>query len=85
MTQLSLPQVWERKIQQIVYDNRMDYELWAQTAKSFEAVKESLLQKGYTNLPSGANNLLDLEGYSKAPKAETKSCKTKKTMTRKKK
>lgn len=62
----------------------MDYELWAQTASSFEEIKNTLSEKGYTNLPSGTNTLLDLECYNKAPKAETKSCKTKKTMIRKK-
>jgi hypothetical protein len=62
----------------------MNYELWVETASDYEELKENLAKRGYSNLPLGASFSLDLEGYTKAPTANTSGQKTKKTMLRRK-
>lgn len=82
---LKLPQVWERKIQQIVYDNRMLYELWLESANNYGELRQRLKDRGFTNLPFGSSPLLNMGEQGKPPKAETSSCDVKKTMLRRKK
>ena len=82
---LNIPQVWERKIQQIIHDNRMLYEPWIESASSFNEIRDRLKGRGYTDLPMGASPLLKMESYSKAPNADTSSCNISRTMIRKKK
>jgi hypothetical protein len=85
LEQLNLPQVWEQKISQIVHDNRMLYEPRLETATDFEELRGRLKGRGYTNLPTAAIPLLHMRAYSKAPMADTSSCKVRKTMIRRKK
>ena len=80
---LKLPVVWEEQIKKTAHDNRMLYELWVQSANSYQEVHDSLLRRGYSKVPMGASPMLRLEG--KAPVADTGSCKVKKTMLRKRK
>lgn len=63
----------------------MLYEPWIESASSFEEIRSRLKERGFTDIPMGCTPLLDMEGYIKAPKADTSSCAIKKTMTRKKK
>lgn len=83
LSELSLPPIWERKIQQIIHDNKMLYEPWIESAESFMALRSRLLGRGYKNIPMGVTSLLNLAAYEKAPKANTSSCKIRKTMIRK--
>lgn len=39
------------QINQIVYDNRMNWELWAESIDSFEDFRKSLKNRGYQNIP----------------------------------
>jgi hypothetical protein len=48
---LNLPASWENKIGQIIYDNRMEWEPWVQTADDFTTLRAALRSRGYTNLP----------------------------------
>lgn len=80
---LNLPQVWERKIQQIVHDNHMLYEPWIETAKDFNELKSRLKNRGFTDVPMGSSPLLQMQAYAKAPAADTSSCEVVKTMLRK--
>jgi hypothetical protein len=48
---LNLPANWIPQIEQIIYDNRMMWEPWIETANSFSVLKQSLKNRGYTNLP----------------------------------
>lgn len=77
--------MWERKIYQLIFNNRMNYEPWIETAKDFEDLKLSLRERGYVNLPNGPNLMLDLDAYSKAPEPEIKEFSRVKTMLRRKK
>jgi hypothetical protein len=75
-----LPQIWERQIAQIVHDNRMLYEPQIETASDYEELKTNLKNRGFTDLPIGANLLLRMDSYGKAPIAKTSDIKSIKTM-----
>lgn len=81
---LELPQLWERKIQQIIYENRALWEPWAESANNFEEIKKRLKDKGYTQLPIGHNPMLNLDARKDHPIANTNSFKAIRTMIRKK-
>lgn len=81
---LKLPQTWDKRIQQIIFDNRMLYEPWIESAKNFNELKSRLQSRGFSDVSSGVNPLLDLAAYSKAPIADTSECHVRKTMMRKK-
>lgn len=85
LTMLKLPQIWERKITQIINDNRMLYEPWIESATDYNELRDRLKGRGYSDLPMGVSSLLHMAAYAKAPKADTSSCLVKKTMLRKKK
>lgn len=85
MTELALPMVWERKIVQIIHDNRMLYEPRMETATSFNELASRLKHRGFSQIPLGVTPLLNLSAYAKAPVADTSSVKIKKTMIRKNK
>lgn len=80
---LSLPSLWEKKINQIIKENHMLYEPWIESAKDFEELKQRLKGRGFNELPMGLTVILNLPSYDNAPKADTSSCKVKKTMMRK--
>lgn len=81
---LNLPQVWEKRIEKIIYDHRMLYEPWIESAENFEEIRSRMIGRGYSNVPMGAGVLLDLAAYAKAPTADTSSCRVTRTMIRKK-
>jgi hypothetical protein len=83
LTAFALPQIWERRIFQILHENRMLYEARIESAGSFEELKASLKARGFTNLPTGPTVMLDMGTFVRAPKADTSSCQVQKTMLRK--
>ena len=48
---LKLPIALHDKINNEVYQNRMLWELWAESAENFGELKEKLQTRGYTSLP----------------------------------
>jgi hypothetical protein len=80
---LKLPQLWERKIQQIVHDNRMSFDPWVETAADFNELRQRLRVRGYTDLPMGAAPMLAMPAYSLAPKADVSGQPVVRTMLRK--
>lgn len=83
LSNLKLPQIWERRIYQIIYDNRMLYEPWIEAATDFNELRARLAGRGFSDIPMGACPLLHMAAYAKAPKADTSSCQIRKTMLRK--
>jgi hypothetical protein len=79
---LQLPAIWEQHISKIAYENRMAYELWAQSSSSYIQLRKSLVARGYTNIPMGASPMLNLS-TGKIPTANTSSCDVIRTMLRK--
>jgi len=51
LSSLKLPHDWFTKISQIIYDDRMLWEPWIQSADNFENFRESLKKRGYKNVP----------------------------------
>lgn len=80
---LQLPDLWKREIEKIIYNNRMLYEPRIESSPSFQELKDRLRGRGYTELPLGAVQMLNLSGFAKAPIANVSSCEVKKTMLRK--
>lgn len=67
-----------QKVQEELFKNRMEYELWIESAGSFNELKESLSKRGYTNLP-----FQQFATYSKPTVLNDRKLITKKnTMTR---
>ena len=83
ITALKLPQIWERQIAQIIYENRMDYEPWIESAVNFAEIENNLKARGYTNLPIGFTPLLNMQAYSKSPIVDLSSFSTRKIMLKK--
>lgn len=48
---LQLPSSWEAEIGQIVEDNRLLWELFIESAKDYETLRQNLKKRGYTSLP----------------------------------
>jgi hypothetical protein len=80
---LKLPQIWEKKIAQIIHENRMLYEPWVQTATNYEELRNNLISRGYREVPVSSSLMLEMKAYVQAPHADTSSCTTRKTMLRK--
>lgn len=72
--ELKLDGKWEQKLSRIVYDNRMDYDLYIESATDFKELREKLKKIGYKNIPTSCNfSFPDMASY-KNP--ETTSMKT---------
>lgn len=82
---LNLPSTWQRRISQIIHDNRMLYEPWIETAKDFHELRDRLKARGYSDIPTAATPLLDFKAYAAAPIADTSTVEVRRTMLRKKK
>lgn len=51
VAKLGLSENIVNEIKPIIYENRMRYDVWIQTAKDFKELKASLQYRGYKNLP----------------------------------
>ena len=80
---LKLPLLTERKINKIILDNRMQYELWMESADSFADLTKKLKARGYKSIPTGVKFLLETGNYGKAPVAHTKEFNNRKIMMKK--
>lgn len=40
-----------KKLEQIIYDNRLNWEPWIESAVDYEALKATLKKRGYTSVP----------------------------------
>jgi hypothetical protein len=48
--QLGIPHNLIEEFQRLVYDNRMLYELWIESAKDYQNLKDNLRKRGFSNL-----------------------------------
>lgn len=51
----------EQFVSTAVDDNKMDWELWLQSADDFEDLRESLAKRGYSRLPNYSSPLYSPE------------------------
>lgn len=52
LTVLGLPHNSLTELHNIVYENRMEWELWAESSPSYHDFRERLAKRGYTNIPN---------------------------------
>lgn len=77
---LNLAPDMERKVSSESHENRMNYELYVETADTFNSLKEALEKRGYSRLPLG-----QFAGHTSSGRINHKALVTKeKTMLRKK-
>ena len=81
----NLPSVWQREIQKIIHDNRMLYEPIVETANNYIELRERLKARGFSNLPLGAAQMINILKFGKPPSANVSSVNAQKTMMRKRK
>ena len=79
---LNLPAEAEQFIAAAVDDNKMDWELWIQSAENFENLRDLLAKRGYSRLPNATAPLYRPEPGRKM-EAVTKHLGKSKTMLRK--
>lgn len=84
VTSLGVPAVWQREIQRVITENWMLYEPWIESASDFNELRTRLRNRGYTNLPMGAGQIINLIQFGTPPKANVSSAKAKQTMLRRK-
>lgn len=79
---LNLPITWQSQINQIVYDNRMLWELWIEAADTYEDLRTALKMRGYNNIPVSGQPELKASNMQK-PEVNLSSLPKKTTMLRK--
>lgn len=79
---LSLPTTWQSQINQIVYDNRMLWELWIEAADTYDDLRTALKTRGYTNIPVSGQPEIKASNMQK-PEVNLSSLPRKTTMLRK--
>jgi hypothetical protein len=72
MSSLGMDPSASRKVSASAYEKRMTHELFAESAQSFEELKESLRRRGYSSLP-----MQQFTGYTKPTKVDERSLITK--------
>lgn len=80
--QLQLKQEWEEKLREIVYKNRIEWELWIESAKDYKDLRRKLIAKGITGVPISFSFLMsDMSSYKNPEKVNSLNISNKKTMT----
>jgi len=80
---LHLPASYADYIKTLIYENRMLYEPWIESANDYATLVQNLKLRGYTNIPVSSKLLygLNMNGYP--PEISVRNIPAKKTMTRK--
>lgn len=83
LPELKLPTDYEDVLSKIIYENRMMYEPWIESASDYASLRSQLKARGYTNIP-----LTNLQEYGNtspttAPEIYTKNIPQIRTMVRK--
>lgn len=77
---IQLPENITDAVSQIVYDNRMYWEPWIESAENYEELKKSLTRRGYSNLYASSKPLYDGSSLLYSPSADISSLPKQKTM-----
>lgn len=64
---LNLPPSWFVEIQRKVEEKKMEWEPFVESAADFDALRESLKKRGYTNLPVNGQPLFSRTSFLKPP------------------
>ena len=74
LTELNLPEPWKSQVEQIIYNNRMNYDLWIESAVSTASFIESLRKRGFSNIPMSLNPMIKVP--NERPNLKTNKMKT---------
>jgi len=81
--ELNLDPKWEQRLSQIMYENRMDYELQVDHADDYHELCKKLKAKGYANLPNNCHFAFpEMVTYRQQEHADIKTLSKVKPMTR---
>lgn len=82
---LNLSSGLEASLSHTIYENRMLWEVWLESANDYEQLKQMLRQRGYTDIPIHSAPLhLAVNSSNKMTALDTKRVTPTKTMLRKK-
>lgn len=77
---IQLPAAVSESIEQIVYENRMHWEPWIESAESYEALRQKLHKRGYRDLYPSCKPLYDGSSLLYPPAADMAKLPPRKTM-----
>lgn len=81
--QLNLDPKWEQRLSRIMYDNRMDYELFVEHADDYHELRDKLKQKGFGNIPASCSfQFPEMVSYRNPESAKIKTMSNVSSMTR---
>lgn len=79
---LNLPDTYTQKLSEIIYDSRMQWEPWIESAESFDEVKKKIKKRGYTNIPISFSPEFGGSNIALVPEVYTANLEKSKTMLR---
>lgn len=80
--QLQLKPEWETKVAKIMYENRMEWELWVEHAENYKDLRRKLNLRGITGVPSSFNFMMDdMASYKNPETVNAKNISKTKVMT----
>lgn len=82
LTELNLPPANTQKLNEIIYDSRLEWEPWIESADSFDNIKEKIKKRGYANLPISFIPEVGSNNITLTPEIYTSSLNKTKIMTR---
>jgi hypothetical protein len=77
-----LPVGWKEQLNQIIFDSRMLWEPWIESADSFDSFRSNLKIRGYLNVPVSPQSEL-VSAVSQTPTLNVSNLPNKTTMLRK--
>ena len=80
---LHLPPSYADYIKTLIYEHRMLYEPWIESANDYATLVQNLKLRGYTNVPVSGKLLYGLNTNGYPPEISVRNIPEKKTMTRK--
>jgi hypothetical protein len=82
---LKLPTSLDRDISNTVYNDRMHWEPWIQSAENYGILRESLKKRRFRNIPMVPDPLHPIGGFGKIREPKTANFPKRKVMLKKKK
>jgi len=77
-----LPFANNQKLTEIVYELRLDWEPWIESADSFDNIKDKIKKRGYSNLPISFIPEVGSNNITLTPEVYTSNLNKTKIMTR---
>ena len=81
---LNLPSSWQVEIEKVVFDDRMLWEPWIESAEDYAQLKTRLKKRGYSNLPINGQSEFVRSDLATPPEINVANLPQAKSMLRKK-